>query len=100
MIKKIILNNIIEEMVEEKISELINKSQICKCEQCYKDVKAISLNELPVRYTGTDKGKVIARCELLGEQGQTDITKSIIAAIIRVSNNPHHGLQERGFEND
>lgn len=94
MDKKIVVYNIMEQIIEDKVKKLIKEIKMCTCDQCCSDVIALALNDLPPRYAVSRVGKVITRLELLDEQTQTDIITAIMFAIKKVSKSPHHNVKE------
>lgn len=83
-----------EQIIEDKVMELIKEVKVCTCAQCCSDVIALALNDLPPRYAVSRIGKVITKLELLDEQTQTDIITTIMFAINKVSTSPHHNIKE------
>ncbi len=85
-----ILKNYMEEIVEEKLQDILSKyKDVCKCEKCVLDVKALALNHLPTRYGVTEKGKVFAKLDAMDNQLKIDVTNQLIQAIEIVCKNPH-----------
>ncbi|KYH34209.1 late competence development protein ComFB [Clostridium tepidiprofundi DSM 19306] len=86
------LRNYSEEAVNYFFDEILDKySDICKCEKCILDMKAIALNKLGSRYIVTEKGELYSKLNgQLNSQGITDIVKAITEAIEIVSQNPIH----------
>lgn len=51
-----------ELLVEECIDEVYDKyPNLCRCDQCRKDIYALALNSLPPFYVVTIRGKIAAR---------------------------------------
>ncbi|HHX22503.1 MAG TPA: late competence development ComFB family protein [Thermoanaerobacterales bacterium] len=88
--KQLQLKNCMEDIVTLLAEEVIQKKDICKCEQCLLDISAIALNKLPPKYIVTRKGEVYAKTDLLSRQFRTDVIIQLLHAIEIVSNNPHH----------
>lgn len=88
---KIILKNVMEELVKNKMDELMKLAHMCCCDHCRADVAALALNKLPPRYVVTDNGSVYARYELLAAfQMQINVTAEVQSAIELVSKRPRH----------
>jgi len=79
-----------EDLVENKLDELMRAANMCCCERCRADVKALALNKLLPRYVVSVGGEVYSRFEELSTQNQANITAAIMAAIRVVRQNPHH----------
>ena len=85
------LRNYMEDAINHLLpSVLEDYSDICKCEKCILDVKAISLNGLKPMYTVTDDGSVYLKLNEMNNQFRIDIINSIMRAIEIVSKNPRH----------
>ena len=84
------LTNYMEVVVKDKLEELIDNGDVCKCEQCKKDIMALVLNDLPPRYIVTQKGEVYSKINSLFLQFSTDVTSSIIKAMDKVKKYPRH----------
>ena len=55
-----VLVNIVEELVREKVDELIKDLDMCQCENCKLNTCAIALNNLPPHYVTTERGALLA----------------------------------------
>lgn len=87
--------NVMEQMVDEKLEELLAKSDCCKCKQCVDDMRAIALNHLKPKYVSTDAGVLYTRVAAsMEKQSNMDINVAVYNAIDIVSANPHHDLSE------
>ena len=83
--------NIMEQVVDSRLLELMQKSHMCTCARCCADVRAIVLNSLPPRYVVTRVGEAMLLYELLTPQMQAVVVSEILIAIEKVCNNPRHG---------
>jgi len=88
-----ILQNLMEETVLRAVEDLMQKQNMCTCEQCRLDVGAIALNNLPPRYVVTPKGASYARADLLEVQKYVDVIGSITKAIKLVKEHPRHKIK-------
>ena len=87
--------NVMEQMVDEKLEELLAKSDCCKCKQCVDDMRAIALNHLKPKYVSTDAGVLYTRVAAsMEKQSNMDINVAVYNAIDIVSANPHHDLSK------
>jgi len=68
---------------------------ICKCDLCLMDIKAIALNNLKPHYVVTEKGNLYTKLDEMKLQYETDILKALIDAIAIVSKNPRHEKNKR-----
>ncbi|RJX25795.1 MAG: competence protein ComFB [Dethiobacter sp.] len=88
-----VLQNLMEETVLTAIQDLVNKQNICKCEQCRLDIAAIALNNLPPRYVVTPKGDSHARADLPELQKYVDVIGAVTKAIRLVKEHPRHNIK-------
>lgn len=85
------IKNYMEHIVEDTLPLLIDKyPDICKCEKCIDDIKAIALNNLKPLYVVTEKGTIYSKVKELGFQFRTDVISELTQAIEVVSKNPKH----------
>ena len=85
------LRNYMELEVERYLPNLLKAfPNICQCNSCLLDIKAIALNNLPSHYVVSDKGALFVKIEELSVQFETDVMKALIDAIAIVSKNPRH----------
>ena len=52
----IIVKNIMEDIVDTWLESCMDKADMCKCEQCCADVKALALNRTKPRYVSRSQG--------------------------------------------
>lgn len=90
MSDKIIPKNIMEDIIDSRIDELMESSNICRCRYCRADVWAYAANHLTPKYAVSIKGDVHSRYAMLSDQMKTDVTAAIIKGMDVVSQNPHH----------
>ena len=63
---------------------------ICKCEKCLMDIKAIALNHLEPQYVVTNKGELYAQVNEMSLQYEANIMKAVLDGISQVSSHPRH----------
>ncbi len=87
-----LLTNYMEEAVERTLDEILaGREDICRCERCRLDVKALALNRLPPRYVVTDRGYTYTKVNELENQFKADITVAVTNALKVIRANPRHG---------
>jgi competence protein ComFB len=85
------VHNYMENAVDSLLKELLDKyDDICKCEICINDIKAIALNNLKPHYISTKKGDLYTKVDEMNLQFDVDIYKELICAIEIVRKNPRH----------
>jgi len=80
-----------ETSVEHHLPNLLKAfPDICACEHCKMDIKALALNNLKPHYVVTRKGEIYSKIGEMNLQYETDILKALIDAINLVSKSPRH----------
>ncbi len=83
------LRNYMEISVDHYLPNLLRAfPDVCTCEHCLMDIKAIALNSLKPHYVVTSKGEVYSKLDEMNLQYETDILKALIDAINVVSKKP------------
>lgn len=86
----LISKNVMEDLVDDRLDELMEFAGVCCCERCRADVRTLSLNSLPAKYVISTSGDVYVRFQSLEPQMQVDLTTTIMNAIEIVRANPRH----------
>lgn len=83
--------NIMENFVDEKINSMLkDETDICQCERCLDDMKAIALNRLPSKYVSTHNGELFSKLDAMMRQNSVDIDIAATEAIHLVAKRPSH----------
>ena len=82
--------NVTENIVEEKLDEIIDSLGCCKCEQCRADMVSYALNRLSPKYVTTRIGRAYAKLDALSRQEETDLVTALYEAAEQVKKNPRH----------
>lgn len=85
-----IIKNLMEEIVYDTMDEILKDINVCVCENCYTDIAAKALNDLPPKYFVTEKGKIFTKIETLKAQTEVDVIASVTKAAILVKRHPRH----------
>jgi len=86
------VHNYMENAVDMLIDKVLNKyDDMCKCEICVNDIKAIALNKLKPHYVSTKKGDLYTKVDEMYVQFDVDIYKALVEAVEIVKKNPRHG---------
>lgn len=87
------LKNYMELIVEETLPLMLaSEDEICKCERCVLDIKAIALNRLQPKYIVSEIGEIYRRYDELGKQLEIDAVEAIMRAVELVKKHPKHEL--------
>ena len=90
-----LLRNYMEEVVDSTIEEILaRRDDVCKCERCKLDIKALALNHLPAKYVVTDIGYVYTKVNELETQFKADVTVAVTNALKVIRANPRHGNKD------
>lgn len=82
--------NVMEMLVVQKLDEMWDTIDCCKCEKCKMDIIACTLNQLTPKYVVTKEGELYARlCELNNEH-EIEILIALTKAIKTVKDKPKH----------
>lgn len=84
------LINANEEIVKQRMPELLKEYDCCKCEKCMFDMMAIALNNIKPAYVNTAEGMLFKRINSMLPQKTADIDIEILKAINLVSAHPKH----------
>lgn len=84
------LVNVMEDIVNDKLNELLRTENCCKCERCVEDMKAIALNKLPSKYVSTHNGELFSKLSSTVRQSMVDINVAVSNAIACVAKKPSH----------
>lgn len=82
--------NVMEEIVLNKVDEIMKTVDCCKCEQCRLDIASYVLNRVPTRYVATTEGSIISKVDSLDKEFEIQLVTEIAKAIQVVQENPHH----------
>ena len=89
------LVNMMEETVLDKIDQLWEGTDYCKCNTCRMDIATYALNRLPARYVSSLKGATLQRFDSRTIQMDAEITACVFQAIRMVGESPSHDLSEK-----
>ena len=84
------MKNIMEDIVAEKLDEVIGTLGCCTCGQCRSDIISYALNRLKPKYANTELGAALAKVDTLSHQFEVDVLTAIYDGAETVSKNPRH----------
>ncbi|MBL4930748.1 MULTISPECIES: late competence development ComFB family protein [Clostridium] len=85
------IRNCMEDIVNNVITIVLNDyKEMCKCEKCIQDIKAIALNNLKPLYAVTSEGMVYSKMKELENQFRIDVINQLVSATEMVLKNPKH----------
>lgn len=86
--EKVVLYNITEKLVMEKLDVVLNSMNCCKCDRCKMDIIAMSLNELEPEYVVKTKGMI--EDEDVQKEISQKVTTVVFKAALLVRKKPRH----------
>jgi competence protein ComFB len=86
------LKNYSETLVCSMLDKILKSyDNICKCEKCKLDIKAIALNSLNTKYIVSEQGEIYTKALAeVDKQEKINVTTAITKAIEIVAANPKH----------
>lgn len=87
---KIVLKNLMEDVVIRYTNSIIDDLGVCTCDKCRLDIASYTLNRIPAKYTATSQGELLAKSEVLGNQFEANIVTLIVRASEIVKKYPKH----------
>lgn len=85
------LENYMEIAVDHILPHILRAfPDICLCEHCMLDIKAIALNQLKPHYIVSEMGELYSRLDEQKTQYEADVMKALVEAILLVKAKPRH----------
>jgi len=85
------VKNYMEDVVEYLLPQILKElPDICHCEYCVSDIKALALNNLKPKYVATPVGEIYTKVNELSIQFEADTVRAITEAIAKVKKSPRH----------
>jgi len=85
----VILYNVMEKLVMEKLDTTLKKMICCRCDRCKEDIIALSLNNLRPMYIVANKDEINNKIEQLNKLG-LEVTTAVLKAVLAIRKNPRH----------
>ncbi len=83
-------HNVMETLVVNKLDEIWDTLDCCKCDKCRNDIIAYTLNQMAPKYVATEEGELYVRLCILSAEHEFEIVKAIAKSVRTVSENPKH----------
>ncbi|MEG2915765.1 MAG: late competence development ComFB family protein, partial [Oscillospiraceae bacterium] len=87
---KLVVHNVMEDLVVSVINKNVKNFNCCMCEQCLNDMAALSLNLLPPKYIAATKDEIVKLTADYIKKSEIDVSPIVIKAIIKVKGSPRH----------
>jgi len=90
------VTNFMERLVDRELKQLLAEfPELCSCDECLADIKALALNHLEPHYVATEKGELFTKLDSIKVQSEVDVMKALVDAIDIVKQKPHHHLEKK-----
>lgn len=87
------IKNAMEDLVNDRILEVLKDKDCCKCEKCLDDMRALALNNIPSKYVSTHRGVLFTKLDMFTKHQVTiDLNVAVASAIESVAAKPRHDL--------
>lgn len=87
------VKNFMEDIVQQCLDDTLKSdtlfTDICRCERCMDDIKAMALNHIKPFYVTGKKGEVFGQYHTLEPQIKLDIVHEVVSAIDFVAKHKH-----------
>ncbi len=83
-------HNVMEDIVKEEIEKNLDTLEICTCDMCKRDLLTLTLNRLQPKYVSSQKGAIISKVDQLSSQVQMEIAINMAKAAEIIRKHPHH----------
>jgi len=85
---EIILYNVMEKLVLDKLDITLKKMNCCRCDRCKEDIIALALNNLKPKYIVASKDDINNKINEL-DKG-LEVTTAVLKAVLSVRKTPRH----------
>ena len=84
------LVNSTEEMVKRHVSEVMAKTEMCRCEKCFLDACALVFNKGYAHFATTRKGQLLAKVADMNTTNHVGLMVAVADAVEKVKARPMH----------
>jgi len=88
------LVNAYDEVVRMTVREVMDKTDMCKCERCFLDACAIVFNRGYAYFVNTKEGELLKKIPDMNLGNHVELMVDVMHALKLVKNFPHHDLEE------
>lgn len=82
--------NVSEELVREKVLDIMGKVDMCTCDRCIVDTIALAVTNLPSKCVVADKDAVFPLLSYYRSKYATAVQTELMKAAMTIKENPHH----------
>lgn len=84
------LLNVSEELVRERVVEVMNSLGACTCDRCIVDTVALAVTNMPAKCIVADKDAIFPLLSYYRSKFATSVHTELMKAAMVVKDNPHH----------
>jgi len=88
------LINSYDDIVKLTVRELMNSTDMCRCERCFLDICAIVFNQGYTHFVNTREGELLKKIPDMNLGNRVEMQVQVMHALKLVKNFPHHGPEE------
>ena len=88
------LVNAYEEVVRSAVKEMMDKTEMCRCERCFLDACAIVFNKGYTYYVNTKEGELLKKIPDMNLGNHVEMSVQVMHALRLVKSFPHHSEEE------
>ena len=82
--------NVSEELVRERVVEVMNSLGACTCDRCIVDTVALAVTNMPAKCIVADKDAIFPLLSYYRSKFATSVHTELMKAAMVVKDNPHH----------
>lgn len=82
--------NVSEELVREKVLDVMNNVDACTCDRCIVDTVALAITNLPAKCIVADKDAIFPLLSYYRSKFSTLVHTELMKAALIIKDNPHH----------
>ena len=82
--------NVSEELVRERVVEVMNSLGTCTCDRCIVDTVALAVTNMPAKCIVADKDAIFPLLSYYRSKFATSVHTELMKAAMVVKDNPHH----------
>ena len=79
-----------EDIVKDKLDEVIDTLGCCKCEKCRSDIISYALNRLEPKYANSEFGAAMLKVDTMSHQFEVDLLAAVYEGAEKVKQHPRH----------
>jgi len=91
--KEFKLINAYDDLVRTAVQEMMDSTDMCKCERCYLDACAIVFNQKYTHFVNTREGDLLRKVPSMNHSNRVELMVTVMNALKLVKDFPHHDVE-------